>query len=66
MKSKMTARVIFIIASIILALYLLYPTIKLSLMSEQEKQEMQATDKDAYVELKSKAVSLGLDLLAAG
>ena len=63
MKSKMTARVVFIFASIVLALYLLYPTIKLSMMSEEEKTKMQSENKDEYIALQSKAVSLGLDLL---
>jgi len=63
MKSKMTARIVFIFASIVLALYLLYPTIKLSMMSEEEKDQMQTENKEAFIELQSKAVSLGLDLL---
>jgi len=63
MKSKMTARIIFIAASIVLAIYMLYPTIKLSMMSDEEKESMMAEDKDAYMDLQSKSVSLGLDLL---
>ncbi|KAA3617425.1 MAG: protein translocase subunit SecD [Calditrichaeota bacterium] len=62
MKSNSTMRIVFIFIAIITALYLLYPTINLSMMSEVEKEELQKTDNDQLIELKSKAISLGLDL----
>ncbi|MCB0282922.1 MAG: protein translocase subunit SecD [Calditrichae bacterium] len=62
MKSNMTMRIVFIFAAIILSVYLLYPTVKLSMMSEDEEQELQMQNPDELIDLKSKAVTLGLDL----
>ena len=62
MKSKMTARVVFILIAFTAAGYMLYPTIKLSSLTEQERTELEIKDKDEYNKLKSKAISLGLDL----
>jgi len=62
MKTNTTARLTFILAVLALALYLLYPTIRLSMMTDAEKTELQKNDPDAFNTLKSKAISLGLDL----
>jgi preprotein translocase subunit SecD len=55
-------RIVFIFAAIILSVYLLYPTVKLSLMSDTEEQELATQNPDELIDLKSKAVTLGLDL----
>jgi preprotein translocase subunit SecD len=62
MKSKMTARIIFVFTAIILAIYFLYPTIKLSMMTDDEANALKKENPDEYYELKSKSISLGLDL----
>lgn len=62
MKSNSTMRIVFIIIAITTALYLLYPTINLNMMSETEKAELKEKDPDKLIEMKSKAISLGLDL----
>ncbi len=62
MKSNSTMRIVFIFIAIITALYLLYPTVNLSMMSEDEKAELKNADPDKLIEMKSKAISLGLDL----
>jgi len=53
---------VLILLLIILAIYLLYPTYKLSSMVEEEKTAMELQDKKSYFDLKDKAINLGLDL----
>jgi len=62
MKTNMTTRVVFIVLAVILAVYLLIPTIKISMMSDAEEAALKKDDPQALVNLKSKAISLGLDL----
>ena len=62
MKTNMTSRVVFIALALILAIYLLIPTVKLSMMSDAEKAALKKDDPQKLVNLKSKAISLGLDL----
>ena len=62
MKSKTTTKFIIILAVLLVALYLLYPTYKFSSLTDEQKQEMQLEDKTEYLALKSKVINLGLDL----
>jgi len=62
MKTHMTSRVVFIALAILLAVYLLIPTIKLGMMSDAETAAMKKADPQKLVDLKAKAISLGLDL----
>ncbi len=62
MKKNTTTRLAIILFVFAVAIYLLYPTISLSMMSEKELTEFQNSDPDSYNALKSKAISLGLDL----
>jgi len=45
-----------------LSLYLLYPTYKLTQMSEEKKESMEREDRNSLIDLRSKSVNLGLDL----
>ncbi len=58
----MTTRVVFIVLAVLLAVYLLIPTIKISMMSDAEEAALKKDDPQSLVNLKSKAISLGLDL----
>jgi preprotein translocase subunit SecD len=62
MQSGIKVKLVLIIGIIVLALYLLYPTYKLSSMSDKEKSDMELQDRKEYMNLKSKAINLGLDL----
>jgi len=62
MKSSMTMRVVFIVAAIVLAAYMLYPTIRLSMLSEAEKEQLQNENPEELINLKARAINLGLDL----
>ncbi|HGY55295.1 MAG TPA: protein translocase subunit SecD [Caldithrix abyssi] len=62
MKSKTTTKFILIFAVLLIAIYLLYPTYKLSQMSEQEKEKMRVENQKEFFALKAKALNLGLDL----
>jgi preprotein translocase subunit SecD len=55
-------KLFLILAVFALSLYLLYPTYKLSQMSETEREAIEKEDKNAIIDLKSKSVNLGLDL----
>ncbi len=62
MKKNTTTRLAIILFVFAVALYLLYPTISLSMMTDAEAKEFEKKDPDSYNALKSKAISLGLDL----
>lgn len=62
MQSGIKVKLVLILGVIVLALYLLYPTYKLSSMSDKEKSDMELQDRKEYMNLKSKAINLGLDL----
>ena len=62
MQSSIKVKMVLILLLIILAIYLLYPTYKLSSMVEEEKTAMELQDKKSYFDLKDKAINLGLDL----
>ncbi len=62
MQSSTTMKLFLILAVFALSLYLLYPTYKLSQMSDAEKEALQIEDRNAIIDLKSKSVNLGLDL----
>ncbi len=62
MKKNTTTRLAIILFVFALAIYLLYPTISLSMMTDAEAKEFEKNDPDSYNALKSKAISLGLDL----
>ncbi len=62
MKKNTTTRLAIILFVFALAIYLLYPTIRLSMMTDAEAKEFEKNDPDSYNALKSKAISLGLDL----
>lgn len=62
MNSNSTTRIVLIFASIVLALYLLFPTIQLSLMSKEEKEALKVSNPDELIKKKEEAIALGLDL----
>ncbi len=62
MQSSTTMKLFLILAVFALSLYLLYPTYKLSQMSDAEKESLEIEDRNAIIDLKSKSVNLGLDL----
>ncbi len=62
MQSSTGVKLILILASVVLSLYLLYPTYQLSVMSDAEKERIELEDKKSMVDLKSKSINLGLDL----
>jgi len=62
MQSSNTTKLILILAVFALSLYLLYPTYRLSQMSDAEKETLEKEDRNAIINLKSKSVNLGLDL----
>ena len=62
MQSSINVKIILILATIFLSLYLLYPTYQLSMMSEEDKSRLELEDKKSIVELKSRSINLGLDL----
>ena len=62
MQSSIGMKMVLVLAVIILSVYLLYPTYKLSTMSEEEKARLELDDKKSLVDLKSKSINLGLDL----
>jgi preprotein translocase subunit SecD len=55
-------KLFLILAVFALSLYLLYPTYKLSQMSDAEEESLEIEDRNAIIDLKSKSVNLGLDL----
>ena len=62
MQSSTTTKLFLILGVFALSLYLLYPTYKLSMMSDAEKAALENEDRNSIIELKSKSVNLGLDL----
>lgn len=62
MQSSTTMKLFLILAVFALSLYLLYPTYKLSQMSDAEEESLEIEDRNAIIDLKSKSVNLGLDL----
>jgi SecD/SecF fusion protein len=62
MQSSTTMKLVLILAVFALSLYLLYPTYRLSQMSDAEKESLEKEDRNAIINLKSKSVNLGLDL----
>ncbi|MEJ2544508.1 MAG: protein translocase subunit SecD [Calditrichaceae bacterium] len=62
MKSKTTTKFIIILAALVIAVYLLYPTYKFSSMTQDQKDELELNDKTEFLNLKSKVINLGLDL----
>lgn len=62
MQSSTTMKLFLILAVFALSLYLLYPTYKLSQMSDAKKESLEIEDRNAIIDLKSKSVNLGLDL----
>jgi SecD/SecF fusion protein len=62
MQSSITVKLVLIVGSIILALYLLYPTYKYSKMSDDEITQLELEDTRSLVDLRSKTINLGLDL----
>ncbi len=62
MQSSTTMKLIIILAVFALSLYLLYPTYKLSQMTDVEKKSLEREDRNELINLKSRSVNLGLDL----
>ena len=62
MKSKITTKIILILAVFITAIYLLYPTYKFNSMTDAQKEKMRLDDPQGFLKLKSKTINLGLDL----
>ncbi len=62
MKKNTRNRFFLIFAVLLIAAYFLYPTIKWSMMSEKQKEELKLENQKAYYNLKSKTINLGLDL----
>ena len=62
MQSSTTMKLFLILAVFALSLYLLYPTYKLSQMSDVDKESLEIEDRNAIIDLKSRSVNLGLDL----
>lgn len=62
MQSSINVKIILILATIFLSLYLLYPTYQLSMMSKEDKARLELEDKKSIVDLKSRSINLGLDL----
>jgi len=62
MQSSTTMKLFLVLAVFALSLYLLYPTYKLSQMSEVERATLEKEDRSSIIDLKSKSVNLGLDL----
>jgi preprotein translocase subunit SecD len=62
MQSSVKVKMVLILLLIFLAVYLLYPSYKLSLMSEDDQTAMELQDRKGFMDLKSKAINLGLDL----
>ena len=61
MQSSTTMKLFLILAVFALSLYLLYPSYRLSQMSEAERANLENEDRNAIINLKSKSVNLGLD-----
>jgi len=59
MRKTFKWRIVIVIAAILLAAWHLYPTLKLNLLSQEEKEQM---DPQALYELEKKTLQLGLDL----
>ena len=62
MQSGTMTKLILIIGVFVLSLYLLYPTYKLSQMTDEQKNALEREDRSALINLKSRSVNLGLDL----
>ena len=62
MQSSTTMKLIIILAVFALSLYLLYPTYKLSQMTDIEEKSLEREDRNELINLKSRSVNLGLDL----
>ena len=62
MKSKTTTKFVIILAVLFFAVYLLYPTYKFTSMTQEQKDELELSDKTEFLKLKSKVINLGLDL----
>lgn len=59
MKSHLQWRIVVVIIVVLTCLYYVYPTVRLSLLSPQDKEDM---DKKNLNELQSQSINLGLDL----
>jgi SecD/SecF fusion protein len=62
MRSSNTVKLLLIVAAIVLSVYLLFPTYQLAQMSPEEKESRELQDKKEFLDLKSRAINLGLDL----
>jgi len=63
MKSKTTTKFLVIMAVLIVAVYLLYPTYQYNSMTVDEQDEMLLQNQKEFFKLKSQTINLGLDLL---
>ena len=62
MKKNTRNRFFLIFVVLLIAGYFLYPTVKWSMMSDTEKEQLKLENQKAYYALKSKTINLGLDL----
>lgn len=62
MKKNTRNRFILIFVVLLIAAYFLYPTVKWSMMSDAQKEQLKLENQKAYYNLKSKTINLGLDL----
>ena len=62
MKKNTRNRFFLILAVLVIAAYFLYPTIKWSMMSPAQKEQLKLENQKAYYALKGKTINLGLDL----
>ncbi len=62
MKKNTRNRFFLIFAVLAIAAYFLYPTVKWSMMSDTQKEQLKLENQKAYYNLKGKTINLGLDL----
>jgi SecD/SecF fusion protein len=62
MRTNMTVKTVLIILGVILALYLLYPTYQITMMTPEQIAAIEQKDKKELIKLRSKTINLGLDL----
>ncbi len=62
MKKNTRNRFFLIFVVLLIAGYFLYPTVKWSMMSDAEKEQLKLENQKAYYNLKGKTINLGLDL----
>jgi SecD/SecF fusion protein len=60
--NKTTTKFVIILAVLFFTVYLLYPTYKFTSMTQEQKDELELSDKTEFLKLKSKVINLGLDL----